>query len=93
MNVAYNFYFKIHVVFKSKEDWFSNVYHSSQPPDSKNTFSPNSSNQNDLKKIKMGYIHFFSSTCGQNMSLYGQKKCAQKIKTQQINLKIINLVF
>ena len=49
MNVAYSFYCKNSCSFsKSKENKFSNVCHSYQPPDSKNTFSPNSSNQNDF---------------------------------------------
>ena len=33
---------------ESKEDRFSNICHLSQPPDSKNPFSQNSSNQNDF---------------------------------------------
>ena len=43
---------------KSKENRFSNVCHSSQPPHYKNTFSPNSSNQNDFFK-KIGWYTFF----------------------------------
>ena len=40
-------------------------------PESKNTLTPNSSNKKDFSR-NLGGIHFFSSTCGQNMSLYGQ---------------------
>ena len=51
-------------VFLESDSW-------AQLSDSKNTFSPNSSDQNVFFK-KVGGIYFFSSTCGQNMSLYGQ---------------------
>ena len=56
---------------KSREHLFSNICHSSQWHNSKNTFTPISSNQNDSFR-QLGGLHIFASNCGQDMSLYGQ---------------------
>ena len=66
MNIAYSFYSKIHFVGQNQEktDFPMFVIHL---------------NDQNLKTlllqiliIKLGGLHFFSSICEQNMSLYGQ---------------------
>ena len=59
MNVSYYFYSIFSFLSKSREIWFSIVRHSSQHPESINTFTPNSSNQNYLSK-KIWWFTFFS---------------------------------
>ena len=65
-----SFYCKIDFVFQNQEkidfQMFVLQWHVS-----KNTFTPNSSNQNDFFR-QLGGQNIFFSTFGQNMSFYGQ---------------------
>ena len=72
MNGAYSFYCKIHVGFQNhkKIDFQMFVIHLNHQ--TLKTYFSLILLIKMIFKINLGCIHFFSSTCGQNISVYGQ---------------------
>ena len=72
MNVAYSFYSKIYLVFQNQEKKDFQMFFIHLNGQNLKTLLLQILVITMIFSRKLGGIHFFSSTCGQNMSLYGQ---------------------